>query len=320
MLVPSRHGNSDSYRYGFNGMEKDDELIGGEGNIYNFGGRMYDPRIGRFFKTDPKWQQFPEWSPYVYAFDNPIRLIDIDGEGPGDPLHHQFLITTALQIYDAAKSKGATGKGALLIMAQASIESGYGVDAMRRGDYNLFGTMTCATCADYKVENGHGRIKDFSNSGKYEASINNYFDKKLKKWSGIAELIKQDDFSADDINKAFYTGKYFENKKTRNKTGHGSYNMDDISNDETVNNNKYGEVLVAQMNSFKKRLVNSIDYQIKKNQQEITEINKKKESSGNSNTIVDPFVKPNKDFNDLRIEALQNDIERLNNVKKDLVN
>ncbi len=31
------------YRYGFNGMEKDDE-ISGSGNSYDFGARTYDPR------------------------------------------------------------------------------------------------------------------------------------------------------------------------------------------------------------------------------------------------------------------------------------
>ena len=46
MLLPNRHGSTDSYRYGFNGMEKDDK-VKGEGNSYDFGARMYDSRIGR---------------------------------------------------------------------------------------------------------------------------------------------------------------------------------------------------------------------------------------------------------------------------------
>ena len=33
MLVPNRHGSSNSYRYGFQGQEKDDELKG-EGNSF----------------------------------------------------------------------------------------------------------------------------------------------------------------------------------------------------------------------------------------------------------------------------------------------
>jgi RHS repeat-associated protein len=52
MLLPKRHGAVDSYRYGFQGQEKDDE-IKGEGNSVNYKFRMHDPRLGRFFAVDP---------------------------------------------------------------------------------------------------------------------------------------------------------------------------------------------------------------------------------------------------------------------------
>ena len=81
MLVPNRHGSSNSYRYGFNGMEKDDELKG-EGNSYDFGFRIYDPRIGRFLSIDPKSNTFVEYSPYCYAANNPIYYIDAFGMNP----------------------------------------------------------------------------------------------------------------------------------------------------------------------------------------------------------------------------------------------
>lgn len=85
MLLPNRHGNSSDYRYGFNGKELDDELKG-EGNSYDFGARIYDPRLGRFLSTDPLWDIYPAYSPYTYAANNPIKLIDVYGEGPGDPV------------------------------------------------------------------------------------------------------------------------------------------------------------------------------------------------------------------------------------------
>jgi RHS repeat-associated protein len=77
-LVPNRHGSSGSYRYGFNGKEKDDE-IKGEGNSIDFGSRMYDPRVGRWFKTDGKQQKYPGHSPYHFAYNSPIITIDPDG-------------------------------------------------------------------------------------------------------------------------------------------------------------------------------------------------------------------------------------------------
>ncbi len=51
MEMPGRSWTADStdeYRFGFNGMEKDNSLKG-SGNSYNFNARMYDPRVGRFF-------------------------------------------------------------------------------------------------------------------------------------------------------------------------------------------------------------------------------------------------------------------------------
>ena len=81
MLVPNRHGSSNKYRYGFNGKEKDDELKGC-GNSLDFGARMLDSRVGRFFAVDPKTSEYANLSPYAYAGNNPIYLIDFNGEGP----------------------------------------------------------------------------------------------------------------------------------------------------------------------------------------------------------------------------------------------
>ena len=60
-------------------MEKDDELKG-EGNSYDFGARMLDPRVGRWFAPDPLESNFPFESPYVFASNNPIIYIDSEGE------------------------------------------------------------------------------------------------------------------------------------------------------------------------------------------------------------------------------------------------
>lgn len=78
MLVPNRHQSSDSYRYGFNGKENDNE-VKGEGNFQDYGMRMYNPRIGRFFNVDPLTNEYPELTPFQFASNTPIQAIDIDG-------------------------------------------------------------------------------------------------------------------------------------------------------------------------------------------------------------------------------------------------
>jgi len=66
----------ESYRYGYQGSEKDDESKGG-GNSYTTFFRQLDPRVGRWFSIDPVFQ--PWQSPYSSMDGNPISLIDILG-------------------------------------------------------------------------------------------------------------------------------------------------------------------------------------------------------------------------------------------------
>jgi RHS repeat-associated protein len=73
-----------TYLYGFNGKENDDE-VKGKGNNIDFGSRIDDPRLGRFLSLDPRAKDFHGLSPYAFSANNPIKFIDIDGEGVGDP-------------------------------------------------------------------------------------------------------------------------------------------------------------------------------------------------------------------------------------------
>jgi RHS repeat-associated protein len=116
MLVPRRHGSLESYKYGFQGQEKDDE-IKGEGNSLDFGARMFDSRIGRFFTKDPKWREYVFQSVYAYALNNPIRFIDLFGEGPGDRVKaaRKFLKTKYKQQTELELRTG-TSKNALEYM------------------------------------------------------------------------------------------------------------------------------------------------------------------------------------------------------------
>jgi len=66
------------YRYGFNGKESDPETYG-DGNIYDYGFRIYDPRIGRFLSVDPLTQSYPWYTPYQFAGNKPINSMDLDG-------------------------------------------------------------------------------------------------------------------------------------------------------------------------------------------------------------------------------------------------
>ncbi len=80
MQMPGRkysQANS-SYRYGFSGCEKDNE-VKGEGNNYDFKFRIYDSRLGRFLSVDPLYQSYPWNSTYAYAENRVIDGVDLEG-------------------------------------------------------------------------------------------------------------------------------------------------------------------------------------------------------------------------------------------------
>ena len=64
------------YRYGFNGMEKDDE-VKGSGNHYTAEHWEYDPRLARRWNMDPVVKHHE--SPYATFANNPIWFIDPNG-------------------------------------------------------------------------------------------------------------------------------------------------------------------------------------------------------------------------------------------------
>ena len=82
MMQPGRkYEASGTYRYGFNGKEMDNE-VSGQGNQYDYGFRIYDPRLGKFLSVDPIANSYPWWTPYQFAGNTPIQAIDLDGEEP----------------------------------------------------------------------------------------------------------------------------------------------------------------------------------------------------------------------------------------------
>ena len=59
----------------FNGKEKDNES-----GFHYYGSRYYSSEISMWLSTDPRTDKYPSLSPYNYCANNPVKLIDPNGE------------------------------------------------------------------------------------------------------------------------------------------------------------------------------------------------------------------------------------------------
>jgi RHS repeat-associated protein len=83
VLLDGRSMQKMGYRYGFGGMENDDE-VKGEGKSSTTEYRQLDTRLGRWLSIDPLTKSFSYLSPFNAFNNNPIRLGDITGMAPDD--------------------------------------------------------------------------------------------------------------------------------------------------------------------------------------------------------------------------------------------
>jgi len=132
-----------SSRYTFTGKEQD-ALTG----LHYFGARYYDARISLWYGVDPLTDEFPDWSPYNYTLNNPIRLIDPDGRGPTDFIY--------LFMRNAPFGFPISGHSAVLI---GNDKTGYKF-------YNMTGD---------NLPNGNAKVvkQDFNSVAEFNESMNN---------------------------------------------------------------------------------------------------------------------------------------------------
>jgi RHS repeat-associated protein len=88
-VIAGRQFHTSDYRFGYNAKENDGDW--GTQLVQDYGGRVYASGMCRFLSVDPLVKKLPHITPYSYAADCPILLIDKDGNFPIIP----FLIKGA---------------------------------------------------------------------------------------------------------------------------------------------------------------------------------------------------------------------------------
>ena len=155
------------YRFHFNGKEEDSEA-----QTQDYGFRIYNPRLGKFLSVDPLTKLYPELTPFQFASNNPIWMIDYDGL-EGKPYTDQWneltssekqilLNTPAKNIFQLAKNKE---------LATAMTEELFGsdenatfhndeADAFRHAFFNALNTQSFGIELANKLGKAHEAIDD----------------------------------------------------------------------------------------------------------------------------------------------------------------
>lgn len=237
-----REGALDN-KFRYNGKERDTEL---GLNWDAFGARMYDSELARFHTLDPKAEIYNDWSPYLYAANDPIRYVDKNGEGPGDAIIG-FLVAvtdnyTGVNLRDSYKPSGtqaakdynngqnvgdigtfligtdvASTSGGVAVVSTAAGQLEVAVPAAAVGVWN--GVAASRGLVNFANQNGRVNA-DGKSKGSNDASssVNDNSSGKQKNKLTPDEKATGDHTSfARDNNGDIY--KYQENKQVQNPSG-----------------------------------------------------------------------------------------------------
>jgi RHS repeat-associated protein len=296
MQMPGRK-SSGGYRYGFNGKENDNE-VKGRGNSLDFGARIYDPRLGRFLSLDPMASHFPDWSPYVYACDNPIALIDENGEFGDDPRgkFYKTMGTSAMKAITAMDVNANKFK-ALYVLAQYRNENGFNLNSPGNNPFNIKGKGDAGQITYLTTEFIKGKPvkmqQSFASFSSLEAGFSGYLNLLKSNFSKASAALTDNSSTIEDFANGLMNGKM------------GAY----------ATSPTYAADLKSMLKGVVRDYENDINNQLKQNNTLISKNNEILNSKTATDKEKAAATQSNSDLNTSN-QNLNNDLQQLQKFKK----
>ncbi len=165
--MPGRKYSSNSYRFGYQGSEKDDEITGVTGSHITTHFRQGDTRIVKWSSIDPKANA--SWSPYSMMNGNPIWLNDAEGDTIKIAGDQKFVLNTNRYLAMIR----ATDKGQVMLDVLENAETVY----------------TIREAASYMTSAYNGNSSwEFTIFGGYRPNTMYYDDNPLRSKLGGADI------------------------------------------------------------------------------------------------------------------------------------